>query len=162
MVNAGQERLRQVMRQWTTGVSVVSTQYQGVKYGMTVSSFTSVSIEPQVVTISLMKSAHTHDNILSAGCFGITILSADQQLISEIFAGRATESDDRFNGHAILTLETGVPFLKGGLAYLDCKVIAVHDFGTNSLMIGEVIAAEAGENGQPLVYYNQQYRELQD
>ena len=75
MVKADQERLRQVMRQWTTGVSVVSTQYQGVKYGMTVSSFTSVSLEPQVVTISLMKSAQTHDNILSAGYFGITILS---------------------------------------------------------------------------------------
>ncbi|MES0361008.1 MAG: flavin reductase family protein, partial [Anaerolineales bacterium] len=75
MDNADQDQLRLVMRHWTTGITVVSTQYQGVRHGMTVSSFTSVSLEPQVVTISLAKSSRTHDLIQSAGSFGITILS---------------------------------------------------------------------------------------
>jgi flavin reductase (DIM6/NTAB) family NADH-FMN oxidoreductase RutF len=162
MDNADQDQLRLVMRHWTTGITVVSTQYQGVRHGMTVSSFTSVSLEPQVVTISLAKSSRTHDLIQSAGSFGITILSTDQQNISELFAGQTTETEDRFKGQEILTLETGAPFIKAGLAFLDCNVIAVHDFGTNSLFIGEVAAARAGESGTPLVYYDQQYHKLQD
>ena len=162
MVNADQDQLRLVMRQWTTGVTVVSTQYQGVRHGMTVSSFTSVSLQPQVVTISLTKSSRTHDLILSAGCFGITILSTDQRNISELFAGQTTESEDRFKGLEILTLESGAPFIKAGLAFLDCNVIAVNDFGANSLFIGEVVAARVGEGGKPLVYNDQQYHQLQD
>ncbi|MFC1921897.1 flavin reductase family protein [Chloroflexota bacterium] len=162
MDNADQNQLRLVMRHWTTGITVVSTQYQGVRHGMTVSSFTSVSLEPQVVTISLAKSSRTHDLIQSAGSFGITILSTDQQNISELFAGQTTETEDRFKGQEILTLETGAPFIKAGLAFLDCNVIAVHDFGTNSLFIGEVIAAKTGESGKPLVYNDQQYHKLQD
>ncbi len=134
MVKAEQDQLRFVMRQWTTGVSIVSTQYQANQHGMTVSSFTSVSLEPQVVTISLTKSARTHDMILNAGIFAITILSDDQQSISELFAGNASESEDRFEGLETLTLATGAPVIKGGLAFLDCEVIAVHDFGTNSLI----------------------------
>ncbi len=162
MVKADQDQLRLVMRQWTTGVTVVSTQYQGIRHGMTVSSFTSVSLQPQVVTISLTKSSRTHDLIHSAGCFGITILSNDQQNISELFAGQTTESEDRFKGIELLTLATGAPVIKGGLAFLDCKVIAIHDFGTNSLFIGEVIAAKVGVSGKPIVYYDQQYHQLQD
>jgi flavin reductase (DIM6/NTAB) family NADH-FMN oxidoreductase RutF len=156
MVKADQDQLRLVMRQWTTGVTVVSTQYQGIRYGMTVSSFTSVSLQPQVITMSLTKSSRTHDLILSAGCFGITIN------ISELFAGQTTESEDRFKGIELLTLATGAPVIKGGLAFLDCKVIAIHDFGTNSLFIGEVIAAKVGVSGKPIVYYDQQYHQLQD
>ncbi len=162
MVKAEQDQLRFVMRQWTTGVSIVSTQYQANQHGMTVSSFTSVSLEPQVVTISLTKSARTHDMILNAGIFAITILSDDQQSISELFAGNASESEDRFEGLETLTLATGAPVIKGGLVFLDCEVIAGHDFGTNSLIIGEVIATKVGESGKPLIYYDQRYHKLQD
>ena len=162
MAKADQNQLRVVMRQWTTGVSIVSTQYQGNQHGMTVSSFTSVSLDPQVVTISLTKSARTHDMIQKAGCFGITILSDEQQRISELFAGQATESEDRFQGLESLTLTTGAPFIKGGLAYLDCEVIAFHDFGTNSLIIGGVKVTKVGESGKPLIYYDQRYNKLQD
>ena len=162
MVKAEQDQLRFVMRQWTTGVSIVSTQYQANQHGMTVSSFTSVSLEPQVVTISLTKSARTHDMILKAGIFAITILSDDQQSISELFAGNASESEDRFEGLETLTLATGAPVIKGGLVFLDCEVIASHDFGTNSLIIGEVIATKVGEIGKPLIYYDQRYHKLQD
>jgi flavin reductase (DIM6/NTAB) family NADH-FMN oxidoreductase RutF len=100
--------------------------------------------------------------ILKADFFGITILSDDQQSISELFAGQATESEYRFKGLETLTLTTGALFIKGGLAYLDCEVIAVHDFGTNSLIIGEVIETKVGESGKPLVYYDQWYNKLQD
>ena len=156
------EKLRVSMRHWTTGVTIVSAQQSGNYHGMTVSSFTSVSLEPPTVTISLMKSSRTHDLVVESGSFGITILSIDQQVISERFAGRSTEDLNRFDGLDTLTLVSGAPFLKGGLAFIDCKVVAVHSFVQNSLFIGEVLAAEEGNGNKPLLYYNQQYRELQE
>lgn len=162
MIPADKDELRLVMRQWTTGVTVVSAQHQDVCHGMTVSSFTSVSLDPRTVTISLMKNSRTHDLIIKAGTFGITFLSSDQQVISEKFAGKSTEAENRFDELETWTLVSGAPLLCGGLAYLDCKLIAVHDFGTNSLLIGEVIAAKVGNSGKPLLYFDQHYHKLQD
>jgi len=162
MTPADKDNLRLVMRQWSTGVTVVSAQHKGISHGMTVSSFASVSIDPQTVTISLMKNSRTHDLVIKAGTFGITILSSDQQVISEKFAGKSTETENRFDEHKTWTLVSGAPLLYGGLAYLDCKLIAVHDFGTNSLLIGEVTAAKVGNSGEPLLYFDQHYHKLQD
>lgn len=156
------QKLRLAMRHWTTGVTIVSVSYDGIRHGMTVSSFTSVSLLPPVVTISLEKDTRTHDLLLKAGAFGITILSSRQQDISERFAGRQTEYQDRFAGLHTHTLITGAPFIDGGLAYLDCLLISEHEFKTNTLFIGEVVSVKIENSNQPLVYYNQQYRRLQD
>lgn len=157
-----QDSMRLVMRQWASGVSVVSTKYQDINHGMTVSSFSSVSLDPPLVAISLMKNSRTHDFVISAGSFGITILSSDQEKISKIFAGQIPESENRFNGLETWTLTTGSPFLIDGLAFLDCKLAEVFDFGTNSLLIGEVVAAKVGSGGRPLLYFDQQYHLLQE
>lgn len=156
------DSLRLVMRQWASGVSVVSTMFQDINHGMTVSSFSSVSLDPPLVAISLMKNSRTHDFVISAGSFGITVLSSDQQKISKIFAGQIPESENRFNGLETWTLATGSPFLIDGLAFLDCKLAEVFDYGTNSLLIGEVVAAKVGSGGRPLLYFDQQYHLLQE
>jgi flavin reductase (DIM6/NTAB) family NADH-FMN oxidoreductase RutF len=157
-----QDQFRLVMRQWASGISVVSTKHDGVFHGMTVSSFSSVSIEPQLVTISLMKDSRTHDFVISASIFGITVLSETQQEISKIFAGEIPDTENRFNDLETWTMVTGSPFLKGGLAFLDCKLTDVYDFGSNSLFIGEVVAAKVGNGGRPLLYFDQQYHMLQE
>ncbi len=157
-----QDRLRKVMRLWASGVSVVSTQYHGINHGMTVSSFSSVSLDPQLITISLMKNSRTHDFVISAGNFGITILSSNQEKLSQIFSGQIPDTENRFEGLLTWTLETGSPLLEDGLAYLDCKLTEVYDFGTNSLLIGEVVAAKVGRGGDPLLYFDQQYHLLQE
>jgi flavin reductase (DIM6/NTAB) family NADH-FMN oxidoreductase RutF len=156
------DQFRFSMRHWATGITIVSTQQDGIFHGMTVSSFTSVSLEPPTVTISLMKNSRTHDMVIETDIFGITLLSSDQQALSVRFAGQSTEDLNRFDGVEIQTLVSGAPFLMGGLAYIDCKLVAVHSFDQNSLFIGEVLAAEAGSTGRPLLYYDQQYRMLQD
>lgn len=157
-----QKQLRLVMRQWSTGVSVVSTLLNGKKHGMTVSSFTSVSIDPQIVVVSLMKISRTHDFVIEAGFFGITILSDTQKFISEIFAGQVAESENRFDGIDTFEIKSGSPLIFGGLAFMDCAVIDVIEFQSNSLIFGEVLAAEVGETGKPLLYYNQHYHKLQE
>jgi flavin reductase (DIM6/NTAB) family NADH-FMN oxidoreductase RutF len=150
------------MRRWTTGVTVVSVKHKGISHGMTVSSFTSVSLNPETIIISLMKTSRTHDMIINNLTFGISLLSGHQQAISERFAGQSTELEDRFDGLETFTLVTGAPLLKGGLAFLDCKLITVHGFGMNSLLVGEVLAAKVGNRRKPLVYFDQRYHKLQE
>ncbi|MCJ7537386.1 MAG: flavin reductase family protein [Anaerolineales bacterium] len=157
-----QDQLRMVMRQWSSGVTVVTTHFQGIDHGMTVSSFTSVSLDPPLVTISLMKNSRTHDMVIGSASFGITILSSDQVEISKVFAGQVSDSENRFSGIETIKFITGVPMLKDGLAFFDCNVSKVYDFATNSLIIGEVIAAEVGGKGSPLLYFNQRYHLLQE
>lgn len=157
-----QNQLRKVMRQWTSGITVVSAHYDGKDHGMTVSSFTSVSLDPPLVIISLMKDSRTLEMILRSNSFGITILSTDQVEISKIFAGEIEDTENRFADIEIIRLVTGSPLTKGGLAFFDCEVSQVIDFATNSLIIGEVIAAELGEQDHPLLYFDQQYHQLQE
>ena len=153
---------RQAMRNWTTGVTVVTVNHLGFQHGMTVNSFTSISLTPATVLISLERDARTHDMLIESGNFGVTILTSGQQAISERFAGELTEFENRFEGLDTFTLVTGVPFLEGGLAFFDCRVIKTHGLATNTLFLGEVLAVREGAAGSPLLYYNRQYQRLQD
>ncbi len=156
------EELRQVMRQWVTGVTIVTSIHDGIRHGMTVSSFTSVSLEPPIITISLENQSRTHHLVSDSGVFAITFLSSGQREISERFAGKQTEYTDRFSGLETWTLRTGAPLLNEGLAFLDCQVLAAYSFGANTLFIGKVLAAQLGQEGDPLIYHNRHYHRLQD
>jgi flavin reductase (DIM6/NTAB) family NADH-FMN oxidoreductase RutF len=156
------DELRQAMRLWATGVTIVTVRSRGVKHGMTVSSFTSVSLDPPTVSISLEQNTRTHELITEAGAFGITFLSSEQQSLSERFAGQIGDRMDRFEGLETWILETGAPFLNGGLAYLDCKVHSMQPFGSNTLIIGGVVAAKTGNGRSPLLYFDRMYRRLQE
>ena len=129
---------------------------------MTVSSFTSVSLEPPIVTVSLESQSRTHRLVSDSGVFAITFLSGEQKEISEGFAGKQTEYTDRFIGLETWTLRTGAPLLNKGLAFLDCQVLAAYTFGANTLFIGKVIAAQLGQERDPLIYHNRHYHTLQD
>jgi flavin reductase (DIM6/NTAB) family NADH-FMN oxidoreductase RutF len=152
---------RQVMRFWTTGVTVVTTAFENDRHGMTVSSFTSVSAVPPVVCVSVNQQARTHTLIEKSGVFGVTVLEESQGAISECFAGRASEEGDRFSGIDTFSLETGVPMISGGIAFFDCKVIGKSVFGANTVFFGEVIATRTNEKGNPLLYSNRTYQVLQ-
>lgn len=155
-------QLRKVMRKWTSGVTVVSVNHQGIEHGMTVSSFTSISLDPPLITISLMNDSRTLELITGSNTFAITILSSDQMEVSTVFAGQIGDDADRFAGFEIKRLASGSPVIMGGLAYLDCEVFEMYEFASNSLIIGEVIAADIGELGKPLLYFDQQYHQLQE
>lgn len=157
-VDAG--TLRRAMRLWATGVTIVTAQSDGQKHGMTVSSFTSVALEPPLVLVSLERVTRTHGMVERSGRFGVTILAQDQQEVSDRFGGRITDLDDRFAGLETETLQSGVPFVRGGLAYFDCQVVATHPAGTHTLFIGEVTAARSKRAGNPLVYFNRDYRRI--
>lgn len=152
------------MRQWASGIGVVAAEYDGVRHGMTVSSFTSVAVDPPLVLVSLHKDTRTHDLVLQSGAFGVTLLAEEQQELSDRFAGRIGDDDDRFSGVETITLETGSPLLLGGLAVFDCRLKGSYDAKTTTVMFGEVVTARlsdrSSEHLKPILYHNQGYRRL--
>lgn len=154
------EQLRSAMRAWTTGVAIATVTYEGQRYGMTVNSFTSVSLEPPLVSVTMKRLTHTHELIEKAGEFAMTILSADQSDLSDRFAGKFPNLIDRFEGIETETLVISAPLFKGGLAYLNCRVVNSTPVGENTLFLAEVIAARGNGEGKPLVYHNRVFWKL--
>ena len=157
------EQLRQAMRAWTTGVSVVTAIHNGQQYGMTVNSFTSISLDPPLVSVALKKLTHTHELVEKSGEFSVTILASTQRELSERFAGKFPEIKDRFAGVPTETLLLPAPLIRSGLAYFNCRVVNSIPVGENTLFIAEVIAVAKDNAGQgdPLVHYNRTYWKLE-
>lgn len=156
------DELRRAMRAWASGVTVVTAAHDGVRHGMTVSSFTSVSLDPPLVLVSLQTATRTHALVERSGHFGVTILSAAQAGLSDRFAGRVPDAEDRLAGLETETLVSGAPLLAGGLAQLDCRVRQAIPAGGNTLFLGEVLGLRVGETRRPLVYFDRGYRELKE
>jgi flavin reductase (DIM6/NTAB) family NADH-FMN oxidoreductase RutF len=154
------ENLRQAMRFWASGVTIVTAEHAGVRHGMTVSSFTSVSLAPPQVLISLAQNARTHDLIMRSRNFGISILDSSQQELSDRFAGRVPDELDRLVGVETYCLSSSVPLLKQGLAQLDCHVVTTIGSGTHTIFIAEVLAAQSADGGDPLLYFNRGYQKI--
>ena len=154
--------LREVMRRWVTGVSIVTVELDGHKHGATVSSLASISVDPPLVTVTLAKGTRTHQLMNDAGVFGVTLLSHDQQVISERFAGNVPDAQDRFENVLYHYISMGIPVLDGGLAFLGCRIVHQYEMTKSTLFVGEVITADLGEDHAPLVYVNRTYRRLED
>ncbi len=154
------EQLRQCMRHWPAGVTVVTSQNGAERHGMTVNSFTSVSLAPPVVSVTLANDTRTIKMLLASGILGITILNEDQSDISERFAGHIPDEGNRFIDLELFTLTTGAPFLAGGSAFLDCRVRAVYPLDNSSLFLLDVVAAQSSSLYRPLVYFNRGYQKM--
>jgi flavin reductase (DIM6/NTAB) family NADH-FMN oxidoreductase RutF len=113
-----------------------------------------------MVSVSLAKATRTYELVDRAGVFGITILAADQGPISDRFAGRDGSAENRFRGLNTFTLCSGVPFIRGGLAFLDCRVVFSYPLPNSTLFIGQVVAVKSLQEADPLLYHNRVYRKL--
>ncbi len=127
---------------------------------MTVSSFTSVSLTPAQVLISLAQNTRTHGLIILSRHFGISILASNQVEISDRFAGRISDEMNRLDDVETISLVSGVPLLKQGLAQFDCRVVTTLESGTHTIFIGEVLSAQSSQGGDPLLYYNRGYQKI--
>jgi flavin reductase (DIM6/NTAB) family NADH-FMN oxidoreductase RutF len=156
------EQLRHAMRAWTTGVAVVTAQHDGQRYGMTVNSFTSISLEPALISVALKQLTHTHELVEKSSEFSITILSSHQRWLSDRFAGKLPNVHDRFDGVQTEALSLQAPLIKDGMAFLNCRVMQAIPVGENTLFIAEVMAARGDGEGDPLVYHNRVYWKLTD
>ncbi|HVT45195.1 MAG TPA: flavin reductase family protein [Thermoanaerobaculia bacterium] len=148
---------RRAMGQFACGVTVVTTEHQGILFGMTVASFASLSLDPPMLLVCLETSVKTLEAIVQSGRFGVSILRDTQEAVSAQFASR---TDDRFAGIAIRRGELGVPLLAESLATIECLLHKEVQAGDHSIVIGDVMHATLHE-GQPLVYFRSAYWRLE-
>ena len=149
-------RFRQAMGYFPSGVTVVTTEHEGALYGMTVSSFSSLSLRPPLILICIDKQVPTHDVLKQAGQFVVNILDKRQEHLSRRFA---TTFDDKFKGVAWHSGTLGLPVLDRVLAVIECRQHTQFDAGDHTIFVGEVIDASVDE-GAPLLYYRRGYHEL--
>jgi|LADL02.1.fsa_nt_gi flavin reductase (DIM6/NTAB) family NADH-FMN oxidoreductase RutF len=153
------EKLKQVMRNWVTGVAVVTSYFEGKSHGMTINSFNSVSIDPALVVVTLANNTRTFKLVRQSNEFGVTILSTNQKEISDRFAGKIDDKADRFRELGTFSLRGSIPLLSDGLAWVECKVINENNLGFSTLFIAEVIVAKTS-GGEPLLYHDREYYRL--
>ena len=152
--------LKVAMRSWVSGVAVVTSSCLGAQAGTTVSSFTSLSLDPPLVLVNLALENPTQTMIAQSGHFALTLLFADQREVSNLFAGFGKRVGDKFKLVDTFTLKTGSPLIRGGIAHLDCRVHHICQMPKSAVIIGEVVAGRIEENGNPLLYFNRNYAEL--
>ncbi len=154
--------LRQAMRNWATGVTIVTSAAGEEKAGATVSSFTSVALEPPTVLVCLNKGTYAHEVIQRSGVYAVSMLGLDQEVLSNRFAGADPLVTDRFAGLQALTLQTGSPLIPGALAWLDCRVTQTLDTGTHSIFLATVVGVQVNSMDAPLIYHNRSYKQIVD
>ncbi|MCP4007354.1 MAG: flavin reductase family protein [bacterium] len=152
------EVFRQTLASFASGVTVVTSQLDGERHGMTVSAFASVSLDPPLVLICADKGSRTHAMIRDSKVFQVSVLAANQDGVSNLFASKSKEAS-RFEGLDCPPGATGCPRIPDALAYLDCRVERAVEAGDHIVYIGLVEAAEISES-DPLVYFRGAYRGL--
>ncbi len=150
---------RHTLGRFPSGVTVVTVRGDdGRDYGMTVSAFASVSLAPPLVLVCIGDDATIAGAVAAAGHFAVSVLSEHQEAIAQRFA----EPDaDRFAGADVSRGAAGLALIAGAVAHLECAIVARHRGGDHTIVVGEVLAATAVEDGRPLVYQRGAYRRLQ-
>ena len=144
-----EERLRSCLGRFVTGVTVVTFDDGGHRHGITVNSFTSVSLEPPLVLVSVARSARSHE-ALRGRTFCVNVLGAEQEHVARAFAGGDGRVPPRWHATA------DPPRLDGVLAYVSCRPWRDYDGGDHTLFLGEV-TGYAYRDGDALAYANSRF-----
>jgi flavin reductase (DIM6/NTAB) family NADH-FMN oxidoreductase RutF len=151
------EEFRHACGRFATGVTIASVlDAKGTPHGLTVSSFTSVSLAPPLILICLGHEVSAIRHFRAATHFGINILGEDQRPLSDRFARKG---HDRFDGVAWQGGVTGVPLLPDVLAAIECAVHRIVPMGDHDILVGEMVHAQVHE-GSPLLHFSGSYRKF--
>lgn len=151
---------RHVVGRFATGVSVVAVDQGGTWHGMTVNSFTSVSLDPVLVLFCCERDASLHDPLLASGLWSVSVLGVDQEDAARWFATRERRGADQFAGWRVrASAVTRAPVLGDCLAWFDCRTWAVYDGGDHAIVVGEVLDLGLVRGDAPaLLYFRGRYR----
>lgn len=150
--------LRQVSGHFATGVTIVTASRDGKPCGLTVNSFTSLSLDPPLVLVCVNRTARSYPCLEAAGQFAVNVLAQGQEELSRRFA---SQEEGKFSGLSFHAgAATGAPILDGVHAWLECRVLERFPGGnTHTVLIGSVEALGAGA-GEPLLFYGGRYAAL--
>lgn len=149
---------RGAMRHLTGGVSVITAGRGKDITGMTVTSVTSLSIDPPTLLVSINRNASSFPLIRRHGAFGVNILAADQLDVATRFAGKGgLKGAERFAGARWVTAVSGVPLLVGALSAVDCEVEEIVERHSHGIVIGRVRDIKNSARTAALAYWHGQY-----
>lgn len=155
-------RFRSIAGKFATGVAVATSHADGQPVGMTVNSFTTVSLEPRLLLVCLKRECRLLDAVCRSGRFAVTVLAADQRDCaawfanphrphgSEEFAGIPRQSDPG----------SACSFLTGGVAYFGCTADQIHPAGDHMVLIGEVRSSGLLRAEPPLLFVDGHYADM--
>ena len=150
--------LRDALGCFATGVTVVTcVGADGNPAGLTVNSFTSVSLDPPLLLVCIAKAAASAEALTSAANFAINVLQTGQQPASIRFS---TRDPDRFGATPWSCGEAGAPILKDSLGVFECERFGLHDGGDHHILVGRVVKATFDAMLDPLLYFRGRYRRL--
>lgn len=154
-----QKELKNSLSLLAAGISVITYKINEKMGGLTVTSFTSLSIEPPIILVCIKKSAHSHGEIINSGSFAVNILSSSQENLSTGFAGQI-DKQKLIEENGYKQKITGSPLLQGCIAILDCNIEKILDGGDHSIFLGRVIYTESSPELKPLLYFHRHYHTL--
>jgi flavin reductase (DIM6/NTAB) family NADH-FMN oxidoreductase RutF len=146
---------RAALGQLASGVAIITMRVDGEDHGFTATSFTSLSLDPMLVLVCVVKAQRSHAQLEQAGHYAVSILGSSQRALGERFADAPPAS--RFEGLQLARATTGAPILQGCLAWVDCVVRHVLPGGDHSIFVAEVVAGDSHPHEDALVYHNRQW-----
>ena len=150
---------RRTMSSFASGVTVVTTQHEGRPYGLTISAFLSLSLQPPLILICVDSKTQMSSMLAQTGIFAVNVLSERQQWLSRGFSTRSVERYEHFCHAEYFAGPTGAPILVGCAAYIDCRLQTTYDGGDHTIFIGEVQALDYYDVS-PLLYFRGNYHTL--
>jgi flavin reductase (DIM6/NTAB) family NADH-FMN oxidoreductase RutF len=150
------DELREVMRRFPAPVAVVTTELDGERFGLTVGSLVSLSLEPPLVGISIGRDSSSLEPLRRAGGWAVSLLAASQAHVAQHFARSGIPPVALWVGVDVRTGARG-PLLEGALGWLECQTLAQHEAGDHTIFVGAVETLELGAAGPGLVYRGGEY-----
>jgi flavin reductase (DIM6/NTAB) family NADH-FMN oxidoreductase RutF len=149
---------RGAMRHLTGGVSVITAGRGSDITGMTVTSVSSLSVDPPALVVSINRESSSWPMLKRHGFFGVNILTADQLDVAERFTGKGgLKGADRFTGAQWTTLVSGVPLLVGALSAIDCAAEDIIERHSHAIVVGRVLDIRTSRRTAALAYWQGRY-----
>lgn len=149
--------LRRALAAYPTGVIAVCAQIGDDPVGMAVNSFTSISLEPPLVAISVARTSTTWP-LLAGRRLGLSVLSVDQEALCRRLSSR---TGDRFEGAEWQARDGGAVLIAGAALWLECETRSVFDGGDHEIVVMEVLAAQSFSDVDPLVFHQSRFHVIQ-
>lgn len=159
---ADPRELRRIFGRFATGITVVTAGGDEPR-GMTANSFTSVSLEPPMILVCVLRDASMHETIMEQQGFAVSVLSNRQERVARYFADRnRPRGQGEFDAvEHIRGARTGAPVLPDALAWFECSLAAVYEGGDHSIFLGEIVTVGRGPDEDALLFYAGAYRRLE-
>ena len=148
--------LRALLREVPAPVAVVTVGLADEAAGLTVDSFVSLSVEPQLVGVALRRHAALHELLRESAAFALSILASGQEQLAQHFA-RGVPPIAHWTGIETTPGELGAPLIDRAVGWIECRLVSEHEVGDHTLFVGEAISVRRGPGREALVHLRRAY-----